>query len=516
MSSGGWASAGETAMVRVPVILAKLASFILAVTLLRAEEAHSNARWPQFRGPDGLGVAPDGMSLPVHFGPDKNVLWKTVLASGHSSPCIWDERIFLTAYDKQAQQVETLCLDRQKGQILWRRSIPANKIERLHRFNSPAVATPAIDGERVYVYFGSFGLLCYDFQGNEQWRKPLPLPLTTFGTASSPVVDGDLVLLNREFQPDPSLMAVRKTTGETVWKKPRKLGSLGGPVDGYATPVIWRHDGVEEVVLHGKLRQTAYDVKDGNERWSVTAASSACSTPVIGDGRLFIATHGFGTVEGEVKDFPSFDELLLKSDKNGDGRISAKEFPEDLYLFQRLEIPGTDLPLKFLFIRIDTDKDGQISREEWDKFVADERAKRRQYQSALLAIQPGGHGDISNTHVSWREKRAIPEVPTPLYYRGRLYMVRDGGIVSCLDAKSGKLKYRERLGPGGAYFSSPVAGDGKIYAASKRGVVVVFAAGDEFKVLARSDFGEEILATPALADGKLYLRTAKNLYALGE
>jgi outer membrane protein assembly factor BamB len=286
-------------------------------------------------------------------------------------------------------------------------------------------------------------------------------------------------------------------------------------VDGYATPVIWRHDGIEEVVLHGKLRQAAYDLKDGSERWSISAASSACSTPVIGEDQLFLAAHGFGTVEGEVKEFPSFDELLKKYDKNGDGQIGAKEFPQDVYVFQRLDISGTDLPLKFLFVGIDTNKDGQISRQEWDNFLGEHRAMSRQWQSALLAIKPGGHGDITNTHISWREKRALPEVPSPLYYRGRLYLVRDGGIVSCLDAKSGKLKYRERLGPGGAYFASPVAGDGNIYAASKRGTVVVFAAGDEFKVLARCNFGEEIQATPALADGKIYLRTALNLYALG-
>jgi outer membrane protein assembly factor BamB len=456
------------------------------------------------------------MKLPVHFGPQKNVVWNTPVPPGHSSPCIWDDRLFLTGYDKAAKKLETICLDRQKGVVIWRRNVSANTIERVHQFNSPAVATPATDGERVYVYFGAFGLLCYDFEGNEQWRKPLPLAQTTFGTGSSPVVAGELLLLNREFQPDPSLLAVRRRTGETVWKKPRKLASLGGPVDGYATPLVWHHDGVAEVVLHGKMRQIAYDLKDGSERWSVTAASSACSTPVTGDGQLFVAAHGFGTVEGEVQEIPSFDVILKKYDKDGDGQISTQEFPNDLYLFQRLDVSGTDLPLKFLFLQIDTNKDGKISRQEWDTFLERRRATSRQWQAGLLAIKPGGQGDITKTHVIWREKRALPEVPSPLYYHERIYMVRDGGIVSCLDAKTGRLVYRERLGAGGAYFSSPVAGDDKIYAASKRGVVLVFAAGDEFKVLGRNDFGEEILATPALVDGKVYIRTQKHLYAFGE
>jgi outer membrane protein assembly factor BamB len=118
--------------------------------------------------------------------------------------------------------------------------------------------------------------------------------------------------------------------------------------------------------------------------------------------------------------------------------------------------------------------------------------------------------------VAWREKRAVPEVASPVAYRGRVYMVRDGGVVSCLDAATGKLLYRERLGPGGPYFASPVAGDGRVYAASGRGAVTVFAAGDEFRVLARNDLREPVCATPAIADGKLYVRTDKHLYAFGE
>jgi outer membrane protein assembly factor BamB len=149
-------------------------------------EADSNARWPQFRGPNAIGVAANGMKLPTDFGPAKNVIWKTPLPLGHSSFCIWDDRIFLTGFDPAAKKLETLCLDRRTGQILWRQAAPAKQIEKGHHFNNPAVSTPATDGERVYVYFGSFGLLCYDFEGKEQWQKPLPQVRTTFGTATRP------------------------------------------------------------------------------------------------------------------------------------------------------------------------------------------------------------------------------------------------------------------------------------------------------------------------------------------
>ncbi len=107
-------------------------------------------------------------------------------------------------------------------------------------------------------------------------------------------------------------------------------------------------------------------------------------------------------------------------------------------------------------------------------------------------------------------------MPSPLYYRDRIYVVRDGGLASCLDAKTGRLLYRERLRAEGAYFASPVAGDGKVYFSSKNGVVVVVEAGDKFKVLARNELSEPISATPALVDNKLYVRTENHLYAFGE
>jgi outer membrane protein assembly factor BamB len=118
--------------------------------------------------------------------------------------------------------------------------------------------------------------------------------------------------------------------------------------------------------------------------------------------------------------------------------------------------------------------------------------------------------------VVWKEKKSLPEVPTPLAYHGRLYVVKNGGFLSCLEAATGKLLYRERLGEGGIYYASPVAGDGKVYVASESGVVVVCKDGDKFEVLERNDLEEPVKATPALADGKIYLRTATHLYAFGE
>src|SRR5262249_20700371 len=157
---------------------------------------------------------------------------------------------------------------------------------------------------------------------------------------------------------------------------------------------------------------------------------------------------------------------------------------------------------------IDKNRDGKLDRNEWTQAGID-LSKR---DSAMLAFRPGGRGDISKNHILWREKRALPEVPSPLYYRGRVYVVKDGGVVSCFEPKTGKLLYRKRLGSAGFYYSSLVAGDGKLYAASNDGVVSVFEAGDQLRVLARNALGEPIRATPAIADGKLFVRTENNLY----
>lgn len=237
------------------------------------------------------------------------------------------------------------------------------------------------------------------------------------------------------------------------------------------------------------------------------------------DGRVFVVAHSFGSVPGEMEAPPAFDVVLKKYDKDHDGKISEKEFPkDDLYLFRRLEaagIPGAEVSLKQFFGFIDQDKDGQISRDEWNRFLIMYRLMSLRQRIGLFAISPGAGGE-SHPNVVWREQRALAEVPSPLHYRERIYMVRDGGIVSCLDAKSGRLVYRERCGAGGAYFSSLVAGDGKVYVSSQRGVVVVLTAGDKLEVLARNDLKEPILATPALVDGKIYIRTETNLYAFGK
>lgn len=134
----------------------------------------------------------------------------------------------------------------------------------------------------------------------------------------------------------------------------------------------------------------------------------------------------------------------------------------------------------------------------------------------MVAIRPGGAGDITGTHVAWKQTRGLPYVPSPLCYRGRVYLVKSGGLVSCFEARTGRPFYQEeRLGALGDYYASPIAADGRIYAASQNGVVVVLDDGEALNVLARNDLGEGIMATPAIVEGRLYVRTLTHLWAFG-
>ena len=261
--------------------------------------------WPQFRGPGGSGVSPEG-NFPTHFGPNSNVVWKVPMSSGHSSPCIWGDRIFLTGFE--SNRLTTLCLDR---------------------------------------------------------------------------------------------AAFRR---------------------GFSTPLLWPPDKPEEVIVAGTLKLVSYALNGGAERWSFSG------------------------------------------------------------------LPNESLAVIF-----------------------------EKSQNALYAIRPGGTGGVTQTHVAWKQFRGLPYVPSPIHFQGRLYLVKNGGLASCFEGQTGKALYlEERLGALGNYYSSPVAAAGKICAASHAGVVAVFRAGDTLEILARNALGEPILATPAIGEGNLYLRTKSQLYAFGE
>jgi len=475
------------------------------VAILGADaQAQDTPHWPQFRGPHGRAVAADPKPLPVHFGLDKNLVWKTPLPVGLSSPVVWGDRIFVTGHDVERQKLVTLCLNRLTGAILWQRPAPAEKIERVYKVNSPATATPVTDGERIYVSFGSFGLLCYDFNGKEIWHRPLPLPPAGFGTATSPVLAGELLLLNGQGK-DLHLLALDRKTGADAWTTQQPpFPSL------YPSPYLWKSGNVTEAIVPGRGGLLAYDVKDGSRRWWAPGLSPEANTSATeGDGLLFVASHLPGGDPDLRMKLPKFAELLEKYDKNHDGKLSRQEAPTDLKIFARGGKEGVgEIHLHQMYWLFDKNGDGHIDAEEWRAMT------ETPFNNSLMAIRPGGAGDISKSHIVWQARRGVPEVPSPLFYQGRIYMIRNGGLLTCLDAKTGKELFAPaRLGPGGMYYASPVAGDGKVYIAADAGFMIVLMAADHFEVLAENDLGEAIAATPALADGTLYVRSARHLWA---
>jgi outer membrane protein assembly factor BamB len=466
------------------------------------------AEWPQYRGPAGSGVAA-GVA-PVEFGPHTNLLWSAATASGHSSPSIWGDKLYLTTFDAAGPKLELVALDRAKGGVRWRQTIPAQQIEKVHAVSSPATATPVVDGERVYVYFGSAGLYCYDLAGKLVWSVPMPTASVSFGSGTSPVLAGDALVLVLDHG-DRRMLALDRKTGKQLWEVKLASGMNSG-FAGHATPLVWK----DQVILHRAGEVGGYSLKDGSRLWWVSVYSQGTGTPVIHGDTLFVGAWGN---DPDLKDpVPSWEELLQKYDKDSNGTLSATEFPADLAVARRVDAgntPGAIVTFKQFFGLIDMNKDGQIAKNEWE-FVLKMIVNAPPVPSGLLAIRLGGEKDVTKSNVVWREERAVPEVPVPLVYRDRVYTVTNGGIVSVFDEASGKLIYRARLGAGGLYYSSPVAAGDYVYFASGEGMLTAIRAGDKLEVAARNDFGEPIFATPAIMEGKMYVRTAGHLYACGK
>jgi outer membrane protein assembly factor BamB len=464
---------------------------IIILQLILTAYCVDAAHWPQFRGVNSLGVG-EGVEPLSHFGPSSNRLWKILLPTGHSSPCIWGNRIFLTGYD--GATLDTVCLDRTTGTILWRAAAPAEKIEPAHRIANPAASTCATDGESVFSYFGSFGVICYDYSGKARWSHPLPVPMVEFGTGTSPILSGELLVLVSDQDQGSFLIALNKHSGSTVWRVERPEFRRG-----FSTPTVWGHDGVEELVVAGSLWLTSYNLKDGTERWRYSGTSRvANSTPVFGDGLLFNSSWNLGGDDGDRISMPPYEDFVRENDNNHDGNLTRKEIPAG--------------PIRDRFTQIDLDKDGIVSPAEWAN-MADMFAKA---ENAVIAIRSGGSGNITKTHIAWKSTRSLPYVSSPLFHRGRLYTVKNGGLFSCYAAKTGRVIYQdERLDAGGDYYASAVAVGEKILVASQKGVVSVIAAGDKLEILARNDLGEEVFATPAVVDGTIYVRTATGLSAFG-
>lgn len=481
---------------RTHIPIRRLALFVLSLSVATGAAGAAGAAdeepWSRFRGPNGSGVADDA-PLPDRFGADVNVVWKTALPPGHSSPVLSADRIFLTAVD--GDDLQTLALDRATGAILWRRSAPAERNEPVDPRNDRASPSPAVGDDVLYVFFQDYGLLAYDHDGEELWRHPLGPFNNLYGMGASPIIVGDKVILVCDQNLGSFMLALDARTGEPAWRVERAEAHSG-----HSSPVLWiSPEGRQQLIVPGSFLLDAYDPETGEKIWWVRGLSFEMkSTPVIRDGVIFV--NGYGSPlnqPGNQVELPPFTEVVTAVDADGDGAISAEEFPPSR---------ASDW---FGFVDLDTD--GVLDESEWAYLRA-----ALESRNGMLAIKLGGHGDMTATNVVWEYNRAVPQLPSPLLYNDILYMVNDGGVVTSFRPESGDVIAQGRLkGAVDQYYASPVAADGKIFMLSELGMLSVLEPDGGLEPVSVSDLDDLCYATPAIADGRIYVRTRSTLYAFG-
>lgn len=444
----------------MPRLMLVAAATLIAAALGNLRSLSAQENWPQFRGSDSLG-ATDDARFPEKWSATENVRWKqNIPGRGWSSPVTWGKRVFLTTVVNQGEtekphkglylggerrdvptsihEWRVVCLDLNDGQILWNKLIHEGKPEStIHVKNTFASETPVTDGERVYVYFGNLGVFCLTVDGEPVWSERWPVRKTNsgWGTAASPILCDDKLLIQNDNEESSFLAALDKRTGSEAWRTPRDDKS------GWATPFVWKNPVRSEIITSGDAKVRSYDL-EGKLLWEIGNMShNAIPTPFAKDDLLYVTS----------------------------GHVMGRNKP-------------------------------------------------------LVAIRPGATGDISltgdqtqNDFVAWCQKTAAPYQPTPVLYGGKVFVCLDGGFFACYDAKTGEPVYsKKRIPQGKAFTASPFAYNGKIFCLNEDGVTFVIPAEGDFEILYANPLAEDdmCLATPALVDGKLLIRSSERIYCL--
>ena len=439
--------------------------------------ADTAGEWPQWRGPDGTGVAPHS-NPPVEWSEKENIRWKVAIpGKGHASPIVWGDRIFLlTAIEtdeigetqptqevgeaptvekpaeerrwrrrgrgrgrgmrgitpKNVHEFAILALNRQDGTVLWQRTLRRElPHEGTHNDGSWASNSPVTNGEYVYVSFGSRGLYCLDMEGNLKWEKDLGRMVTRmgFGEGSSPVLLDDRLIVNWDHEGDSFIVALSKKTGEELWRVPRDEHTS------WATPLVVEHDGRSQIRANATKRVRSYDGKNGELLWETGGMTpNAIPSPVAAGGVVYLISGFRG--------------------------------------------------------------------------------------NALLAIPlASASGDITDSDaIAWSLDRDTPYVPSPLLYGDNLYFLKgNNGILTCLDPATGDHRFGpQRLEGIEGVYASPVGAAGRVYIAGRNGATLVIRQGPEFEVLAENHLDESFTASAAIAGDEIFLRGQTSLYCIGE
>ena len=385
--------------------------------------------WPRWRGPSGQGLAM-GSGYVDTWSDTQHVKWTTKLDTpGNGSPIVWANRIFLTTASADGTRRGIAAFDRATGKKLWETYAPDTNVERINPKNGYASSTPATDGRLVYAYLGPQGVMAVDVAGKLAWHAPLGAIQGNHGTAGSPLLYKDRVII---FQDQPVgdggfITAFDAKTGQRRWSKPREEKI------GWGTPIAIRAGTRDEIIVSSMRAVYAYNPDNGEVLWKVGGnLVEVIPTPVVG--------HGF---------------VFASSGRSG----------------------------------------------------------------PTLAIRPGGSGDVTATHVAWKQVKGSPFVPSPLLYGDELYVINDmQSIVTAYEAQSGNLLWQGRLGEpiNEGFSASPVGVDGKVFFTNDQGETFVIKAGKTFELLHVNRMNERMLASPAMVDGTWYFRTHGHLMAVGK
>lgn len=481
-------------------------TLLFAAALASPHNDPATDQWPQFLGPGGMATTGE-QSVQLGFDLEQDKLWRVELPSGSSSPCIWGDRIFLTAGTEGESLM--IALDRKTGAKLWERKRKSTPMEHvLHVDSNAAAPTACTDGERVVFYFGQYGLVVLDHDGELLWEKQLPVPEAPFGIGTSPIlVDGKLIL-SRDGCADSAIYAFDVKDGSELWTVPRL-----GFTFSFGTPFVWENKLRRELVVAGTQRLTGLDIATGEELWQVTDLTTfVCTTPTADDETLYFGGWStsdaaptertdatWGDVEFSEEESANAEMIIARLDKNGNGTLEYDEFPE--------------CRARDAFTLLDGDGDGIVTAEGLSMLV---EMPKGPGNNLVVAVKAGGEGDVSKTHVRWKQRRGVPYVSSPALYQGRVYLAKAGGLVTCIDAASGKKLFGpERLEDHSESYATPVCVDGHVILCSARGTISVLRASDEFELVRSVELGEAIHSTPAIVDGVIYLRTGEALWAFG-
>ena len=424
---------------------------ILCVLGMLSSAAAEN--WPQWRGPGGQGVSRE-QRLPVEWQPAQNIAWKVPVPAGHSSPVVWEDRIYLTAAIEgevlpgakavphtmegkpwvhpdsvaadRKHTLKVLALDTKTGRTVWEQTAYEGAVhDARHRQSSFAGPTAATDGRMVFAYFGPEGLYAYDVNGKPAWKVVEKFPTLGMGTGTSPVLYQNLVIIQRDEDNGDasSIVAYDKQTGREVWRTKRDVQIT------WATPVLVEAGDRTELVTNATEFVIAYDPATGRELWrSKGVDSNAIHTPLAGHG-LVIVTAGY----------------------------PAKK---------------------------------------------------------VIALRPGQAG--ADRRVAWEYSKGTGYVLSNILYGDYLYLLTDNGIVTCLDPRTGEVKYEGgRVPVPSKFMGSPVAFDGFVALTSEDGDTFMLKAGPKHEIVRTNTVGEPVSSSPAISNGRIYIRGRQHLFAIG-